>query len=116
METEKIFGFIALGWMIVAIGLLARSIRRGRELAEVLATRHPETYEALGRPQPGYLQSARRSRFARFMARREYQNLDDPELSAQFEDYRNSETRLLLYLLVSLVIVFLLIFAVRYVS
>lgn len=116
MEVDKIIGFIALGWLISAILLSARLIRRGRGLTAALAVKDPETYDALGRPQPGYLQSARRSRFSQFLARREYENLDDPPLSAQFEDYRKSEARLLLFLIGSLIIVFLLILIVRYVA
>ncbi len=114
MELDKALGLIALGWLVGAILLLARLIRRGQELAAALATRHPETYEALGRPQPGYLHSVRRSRFAHFVARRKYENLCDPALSAQFEDYRKAEARLLLSLLASLGVVALLVLTVRH--
>ena len=116
MESDKVLGLIAVGWLVGAILLFARLIRRGRKLAEALAMQHPETYEALGRPQPGYLQSARQSRFAQFVAGREYENLDDPALSAQFEDYRKAEARLLLSLLASLGVVALLVLAVRHVA
>lgn len=113
MESDKGLGLIALGWLVGAILLSARLVRRGRELAAALAMRYPETYEALGRPQPGYLQSVRRSRFSQFIARREYENLGDPALSAQFEDYRKAEARLLLFLLASLGVVVLLILTLR---
>jgi len=116
MDSEKAVGLIAVGWLVGAILLLARLIRRGRELAATLATRHPETYEALGRPRPGYIQSVRRNRFAQFVARRDYENLGDPALSAQFEDYRKAEARLLLFLLASLMVVGLLVLFVRYVD
>ncbi len=116
MESDKALGLIAVGWLVGAILLFARLIRRGRELTTALATQHPETYEALGRPQPGYLQSVRRSRFAQFVARREYENLDDPALSAQFEDYRKAEARLLLSLLASLGVVVLLVLTVHHVA
>ena len=116
MESDKVLGLIALGWLMGAILLFARLIRRGRELAAALATRHPERYEALGRPQPGYLQSIRQGRFAQFVARREYENLDDPALSAQFEDYRKAEARLLVSLLGSLGVVALLVYSVRHVA
>ena len=78
---------------------MARSIRRGRELAETLATRHPDTYAALGRPRPGYFESARRTRFAQFVGRRDFEQLSDDLLSAQFESYRKSEARLILSIL-----------------
>ena len=81
MELEKAVGLIALGWLIGALLLMGRSIRRGRELAETLARRHPKIYEALGRPRPGYLHSVRRDRFAQFVGRREYENLADADLS-----------------------------------
>jgi hypothetical protein len=116
MESDKALGLLALGWLIGAILLSARFIRSGRALAEALAARHPETYEALGRPQPGYLQSVRRSRFAQFVAHREYENLGDPVLSGRFEDYRKAEVRLLSSLLASLGIVALLVLTVRHVS
>lgn len=115
MEPEKAMGLVALVWLIGAVLLMARFVRRGKALAKAVAAQHPETYEALGRPQPGYLHSARRRRFAQFVARREYQTLGDPALSARFEDYRKAERRLLLLLLVSLGVMALLIFLVRYV-
>ena len=114
MEPEKAVAIVALAWLIGALLLMARSIRRGRELAEALAMRHPETYEALGRPQPGYFQSVRRDRFARFVARREFETLADPVLSARFEEFRKSDTRLVLSLLASMGVVALLVLAVRH--
>ena len=114
MELEKVVGFITLAWLIGAMLLLMRLVRRGRRLAAELAARHPETYEKLGRPQPGFLQSIRRSRFARFVANREYEDLGDSVLSTQFEDYKQAEARLLVFLLASLAVVGLLILAVLY--
>jgi hypothetical protein len=113
MEPEKAIGIIALIWLVGSFLLMARSIRRGRELAEALAARDPETYEALGRPRPGYFESVRRTRFARFVGRREFEKLVDAPLSAQFEAYRKSEARLVLSILASGAFVALLVFAVR---
>lgn len=107
-------GYIAVAWLTGAMLLLMRLVRRGKKLAADLAARHPGIYEALGRPQPGFLHSVRRSHFARFVARREYENLGDSALSAEFEDYRQAEARLLIVLLVSLGFVGFLILAVRY--
>ena len=114
MGLEKSVALIALGWLIGSLLLMGRSIRKGRELAEKLAKRHPETYEALGRPRPGYLQSVRRDRFAQFVGRREFEDLADPDLSARFENYRKLEARILLSILASLVVVALLVFVVRH--
>ncbi len=114
MDPEKAVGLLALGWLVGAFALISVSIRRGRELAESLATRHPETYEALGRPRPGYFHSVRRTRFASFVARREFEKLPDPALVARFEAHRRSEARLLLSLLLSLGGVALLVVAVRH--
>jgi len=114
MESEKLVAFVALGWLIGAVLLMARSVRRGRELAEVFAARHPERYAAFGRPRPGFLYSVRRNRFGQFLARREFEQLGDPELAARFEDYRKAETRLVLLVLASMVVVALLGLAVRY--
>jgi len=105
---------VALGWLVGAFVLMARSIQQGRELAAKLAARHPETYEALGRPRPGYLDSLRRDRFAQFVARRQFESLADPVLAAQFEDYRKSEARLVLSLIASLAVVALLVFVMRH--
>ena len=111
--SETAVGLVALSWLIGSLLLMVRSIRRGRDLAEVLAARHPATYEALGRPRPGYLESARRTRFAQFVGRREFEDLADPSLSAQFESYRRSEARIVLSILASGALVAALAFAVR---
>ncbi len=113
MESETVAGLVALGWLIGAFLLMARSVQRGRNLADTLATRHPETYEVLGRPRPGYLHSVRRSRFSQFVAHREFENLGDPALAAQFEAYRKAEARLVLSIIVSMVVVALIGLAVR---
>ena len=96
MDSENAFGLVALAWLIGSFLLMARSIRRGRDLATALSERHPAIYEALGRPCPGYLESVRRTRFARYVGRREFEDLTDVALSAQFEAYRQSEARLIL--------------------
>lgn len=114
MEPEKALAYVALGWLIVAMLLMMRTIRKGRELANKLATRHPEVYEAFGRPRPGYLHSVAARRFAQFVAQREYENLDDQALSSEFEAHRRFEARLVLTLLASLLIVFLLVLVVRH--
>ena len=114
MESDKIAGLIALGWLIGAVLLAARLVRRGQRLAATFAERHPQTYQALGRPQPGFFYSAERNQFARFLARRDFEKLGDPGLAAEFEEYRNSEVRLLLTLLGSLAVVVLVIVGVRH--
>ena len=101
MDSEEIVGLAALTWLVVSLILMARFIRRGRDLAEALATRHPAAYEALGRPRPGYLESVRRTRFSQFVGRREFESLADGALSARFEAYRKSEARLILSILIS---------------
>ena len=114
MESEKAIGLIALSWLIFSFLLMARSIQVGRELADALATRHPDIYEALGRPRPGYFESVRRTRFAQYVGRREFESLADELLSSQFEGYRKSEARLILSILASGALVALLAFAVRH--
>jgi hypothetical protein len=113
MEPEKAVGLIALVWLVSSFLLMARSIREGRDLAKALATRHPETYEALGRPRPGYLDNVRRTRFSQFVGRRDFEELADGPLSAEFEAYRKSEARLVLSILASGAAVALLGLAVR---
>jgi hypothetical protein len=113
METENAVGLVALVWLIGSFLLMVRSIRRGRDLAAALAARHPETHEALGRPRPGYFESVRRTRFAQYVGRREFESLADGALVAEFEAYRRSEARLVLSIVGSGGIVALLAFAVR---
>lgn len=101
MDSEKALALVALIWLFGSVLLMARSIRIGRALTRQLARQDPETYEALGRPRPGFFYSARRSRFAQFLGRREYEDLTDRSLAEQFDAYRISETRLVLSVLVS---------------
>jgi hypothetical protein len=114
MEPEKFIGFAALCWLVGSLLLMARSIRRGRDLAEVFAERDPATYEGLGRPRPGYFDSLRRRRFARFVGNREYEGLADATLSSQFEVLRRYEARLIPSILVSGGVVAALGFVVRH--
>ena len=99
MRFESAVVFIALGWLVGSVILMARSIRKCRHLADLLATRYPEIYERLGCPRPGYFESVRRTRFRQFIGRREYENLPDHSLSAEFEEFRNSEARLVVSVL-----------------
>jgi len=101
IEIENTIGIVALLWLIASLAVMTRSIRRGRDLAEALAARHPAMYEAMGRPRPGYFESARRTRFAQFVGHREFENLEDGALVAEFERYRKSEARLVVSILAS---------------
>ncbi|MDA0204982.1 MAG: hypothetical protein O2795_06505 [Acidobacteria bacterium] len=114
LESENAVGLVALIWLIGSFLLMVRSIRRGRDLAQELATRHPSTYEELGRPRPGYFENVRRTRFAQFVGRREFENLGDRSLAAQFEAYRESEARLLLCIVATGAVIAVLAFAVRH--
>ena len=114
MGPERAVGFIALAWLVGSFLLMARSIRRGRDLTDTLAARHPEIYEELGRPRPGYFEGIRRTRFAQFVGRREFEDLADGPLSAQFEAYRKSEARLILSILATGVVVAVLAVALRH--
>lgn len=114
MEPEKAVAFIAVCWLIVAVLSMMRSVRRGRNLAEALATRHPAMYETLGRPRPGYFASVRRTRFAQFVGRREFAILADEWLAAQFEAHRKLEIWLVLTIIGSGAVIALLAFCVRH--
>lgn len=76
----------------------------------------PRPTRRLVAPNPATYRVSDRADLPSFVARREYENLDDPALSAQFEDYRKAEARLLLSLLVSLGVVALIVLTVRYVA
>lgn len=114
MGLEKAVGLIALSWLVVSVLLMARSVRRGRDLADVLATGHPEVYEKLGRPRPGFFESVRRTRFAQFVGSREFKDLPDESLSAEFEEFRKSEARLVVSILASGVLLAVLTLAIRH--
>lgn len=114
MDSESALAFLALVWLVGGLILMGRFIRQGRALADAFAARHPETYEALGRPRPGYFDGPRKTRFARFVAQREFRNLGDPILEVQFEEHRQSEARLVLLLLSSLGGIALLLFISRH--
>ena len=116
MEFEKLMGLIVLAWLLGSVFLMARMIRRARKLVSLLEARYPEFYAAAGRPRPGFLHSLRRNRFSQFIARREYENIGDPSLAARFEQYRKAEGRLLVYVLASLVLVGLIVFALNLVA
>lgn len=116
MNPEKVLAIIALGWLIVSVSLMSRSIRRGRELSDALALHHPELYEELGRPRPGYFESVRRNRFSRFVGRREFENVVGASLAAQFEAYRKSEARSVMTIVGSGVVIALLVLAARHVN
>ena len=111
---QSAVGLVAVAWLVGSMLLMVRSIRRGRELAEALAARHPATYEALGRPCPGYFESVRRTRFARYVGRREFESLPDGALSARFEAYRRSEARLVVSILASGAVLAIVGLAVRH--
>jgi len=114
MGPERAVAYLAVGWLVVALGVLARSLRRGRELADALAARHPQTYEALGRPRPTWLDSVQRDRFARFVGRREFREIADPPLVAEFEAHRRTEVRELAFVLSTLGLVGALVLVVRH--
>jgi hypothetical protein len=116
VDFQTFVALVALAWLIVVCLVMARSVHRGRELATALAQRHPETYEALGRPRPGYFDSVRRDRFARFVAKREFEQLGDPVLASRFEEHRKSEARLVIAILASMAVVALLVFVARRVA
>lgn len=101
MGFEQTVAFIALFWLLGAFGVMTRMLRRGRDLSEALAARHPEAYETLGSPRPGYLASLRRNRFAQYVGRRGYEDLPDGALSAEFEAYRKAEARVVVSILAS---------------
>jgi len=111
---EQGAALVAVAWLIGAVLVMGQSIRRGRSLSEKLAERHPETYEALGRPRPGYLYRVRRDKFAQFVARRGYEVLADPVLASEFDAYRKSEARLVVSILASMLVVFVFLLAVRH--
>lgn len=116
LEPESVLAVIAMIWLIASFLAMARSIRRGRELAQMLAARHPQTWEALGRPRPGYFENARRTRFSRFVGRREFKRLGDEILAAHFEAYRKSEARIVLSSVLTGSGLALLVLALRYFS
>jgi hypothetical protein len=103
MTFEQAVVGTAIAFFSVASLLLVRSVRQGRALSELLAARHPDGYEKLGRPWPGYFQSARRNRYFRLVMQREYLRIDDPPLMLRFENHRRFQIRFLVFLMVGFV-------------
>ena len=99
MDERTAIGLAAAAWLAGALVVMARSVRRGQTLADLLARREPDVYEALGRPRPGWLDGPRRRRFARFVGTRAYESLGDPGLVKRFESHRRAEARALLWIL-----------------
>jgi hypothetical protein len=100
----------------MAMGWLVRSVQYGRRLAEQLAQRDPDRYEALGSPTPGYFDSIRRNRFFRFVMRAEFRSLSDPALAEQFEAYRRTEIRGLVVALSTLAILGVAVLWIEYLA
>jgi hypothetical protein len=102
MELENLIAAAAAGWLAMAMTWLVRSVQYGRRLAEQLAQRDPDRYQALGSPKPGYFDSLRRTRFFGFVMQAEFRSLNDAALVNQFEAYRRTEIRGLVLVLSSL--------------
>ncbi len=114
MDPEKILALVSLVWLIASVAMMARFKRHGQQLAEMLAMRHPDLYEELGRPAPTYFESLKRNRFARFVGRREFENVVDPSLAVRFEEYRKAEARAVISIVASGAVIALLVLAVRH--
>jgi hypothetical protein len=112
--SEDTVGAAGAVYLAVSMVLIAFSVRRGRGVFEQLALRHPEHYEALGRPRPGFFDSPRRTRFAQYLSRREYLDLPDPPLVEELEALRRFEHRMMAALLIGLAALGLAIAYVRY--
>lgn len=90
----ELYLFQAGLYVVLVFGLLARAVWRGRRLWARAAERHPELYEALGRPLPGFFDSPRRARHFEILNRREYEQIDDETLVDAFERLRGFEYRM----------------------
>jgi hypothetical protein len=92
---ELVVGAVSVMFLGTSALLLVRSVRQGRQIAELLESRYPDEYRQLGRPRPGYFQSVRRWRFDQFIIGREYLDLKDPDLIEQCERLRRYNLRVL---------------------
>jgi len=78
---------------------MVRSVRQGPALVDdYVAKRFPHEYDALGRPQTGYLDSRHRTTLSCCVTQRAYEKLPDPVLVEQFRRYRHLERRFLVVL------------------
>lgn len=100
--SEETVGAAGALYLAISMVLIVVWVRRGREVADLLALRHPDRYESLGRPRPGYFDSPRRTRFVMYLARREYVELADPPLVHEFEELRRFERRMMTLLMAGL--------------
>ena len=102
MELQTQIAIAGLVFLLASFLQLVRFVRSGRSLMRDLELRHPQQYEALGAPTPGYFESIRRTRYNQFLMGREYQELPDPVLIERCESQRRSELRFLVSSLVVL--------------
>lgn len=99
---KQVFAIGGLIFLAIGGALVVYSVRRGRRIATWLAQRHPQLYETIGRPEPGYLHSIRRSRFDQFILQRQYLQLGDEEFTAQCDRLRRTNLIILYFILAGL--------------
>jgi hypothetical protein len=95
-------GAIAVGFLafLLVNGVwLTLSVRRGRGLCGEFAQRFPVEYQELGRPNPGFFLSERRTAYGRFMMQRAFEPFGEPGLVQAFAALRWSEMHQLTFLL-----------------
>lgn len=78
---EKFAGFTGLFLLGGGVFLLAVSVRKGKRIVEHIKRRHPQQWDAMGKPAPGYFQSMERNRWMKFIRNREYLQFNDPTLT-----------------------------------
>jgi hypothetical protein len=90
---------VLLGLLFLAVGglMMARRIRRGRELCEEFARRLPAEYQACKEPRPAFFYTSRSAAYSAFVLQRKFLRLPDERLVAQFEEIRRQEIKTLVF-------------------
>ncbi len=98
MKPEHAVAVGGLCFLVIGGLLLAGSVYQGRKLCRLLAESMPQQYAELGSPLPGYFHSARRTAYFRFIMRRKFEGLADPQLVESFSRLHRWEVRQLVFL------------------
>lgn len=99
ISAQGVIVIAFVSFLVIGGGLLATSVRRGRDLCDELARRLPERYEELGLPLPALFDTSRWSAYTLLVMQRRYANLDDPFLVEQFDALRKFEVAQLVFVL-----------------
>ena len=99
VSAESVIISVFIAFLLICFALVFLAMRHGRFVCDEFARRVPVQYEILGRPYPRLFQGLKYIEYLRFLSRRDYEQIPDPELVAAFSKLRQAEHRQLMFLL-----------------